>query len=78
MAPGGKAFIIFNFPPGVSFCDPVLNLLVPGANHSVGAQIEFCVQQIAALPRGVIVQSVLRTRGRLSFSGSHPRQNPKI
>jgi hypothetical protein len=20
MAPGGKAFIIFNFPPGVSFC----------------------------------------------------------
>jgi hypothetical protein len=34
MAPGGKAFIIFNFPPGVLFsaADEVGDLLCPGRN----------------------------------------------
>jgi hypothetical protein len=38
MAPGGKAFIIFNFPPGVSFVDEVGDL--PRVKKPLGGKVE--------------------------------------
>jgi hypothetical protein len=49
MAPGGKAFIIFNFPPGVSlFCSRTksADLLCPGEKALRGARVLFAFKAV--------------------------------
>ena len=49
MAPGGKAFIIFNFPPGVSFLQSTQWWICscPGRTALCGAQVIFSFRRPA-------------------------------